>query len=75
MSLPLHICSASIVQNYRTFWVDVTSPALNFTNNSTSGSTSPTTTPTMTTDTSMHQPAPLSVSNNDDRDQGMKLAT
>ncbi|KAM9337587.1 putative ferric-chelate reductase 1 [Symphorus nematophorus] len=49
---------ASFVQNYRTFWVDVTSPALTFTNNGTGGSTSPTTTPTTTTNISIHQPAP-----------------
>ncbi|XP_044033181.1 putative ferric-chelate reductase 1 [Siniperca chuatsi] len=60
---------ASFVQNYRTFWVDVTSPALTFTNDSTGGTTSPATTPTTTSSTTtptttitIHQPAPPVIS-------------
>ncbi|XP_068566415.1 putative ferric-chelate reductase 1 [Cebidichthys violaceus] len=45
---------ASFVQNYNTFWVDVTSPAINFTNDNSGGSTRLPTTPTTTT----YQPAP-----------------
>uniref|UniRef100_A0A4W6EYT5 Uncharacterized protein n=1 Tax=Lates calcarifer TaxID=8187 RepID=A0A4W6EYT5_LATCA len=43
------LCSASFVQNFRTFWVDVTTPALTFTKPSTSGSASSTTPATTTT--------------------------
>ncbi|XP_068438416.1 putative ferric-chelate reductase 1 [Clinocottus analis] len=45
---------ASFVQNYRTFWVDVTSPAINFTDDNSGGSTHLPTTPT----TTIYQPAP-----------------
>ncbi|XP_074478137.1 putative ferric-chelate reductase 1 isoform X1 [Sebastes fasciatus] len=53
---------ASFVHNYTTFWVDVRSPAMTFTNDSTGGSTSLPTTPTTTSSTNtpitIHQPAP-----------------
>uniref|UniRef100_UPI0037E70F87 putative ferric-chelate reductase 1 n=1 Tax=Semicossyphus pulcher TaxID=241346 RepID=UPI0037E70F87 len=57
---------ASFVQNFRTFWVDITSPRLTFTNDSTGGSTSPPTTPsktsptttkTQTSTTTVHEPS------------------
>ncbi|AWP21016.1 putative ferric-chelate reductase 1 [Scophthalmus maximus] len=47
---------ASFVQNYRTFWVDVTSRSLGFINDSTGGSASPTA-PTHTSELPPAQPA------------------
>ncbi|KAM6970868.1 putative ferric-chelate reductase 1 [Tautogolabrus adspersus] len=55
---------AAIVQNYKTFWVDVTSPPLTFSNDRTGGSTSPptekspTTTTALTMTATVNQPAP-----------------
>ncbi|XP_020494263.2 putative ferric-chelate reductase 1 isoform X1 [Labrus bergylta] len=55
---------AAIVQNYRTFWVDVKSPALTFRKDSTGGSTStpqknsPTTTTALAMTAAVNQPAP-----------------
>lgn len=57
------LCSASFVQNYRTFWVDITSPALIFINDSYSGFSSSTTTRTATMATTIHQLIPTTVSN------------
>ncbi|XP_029314096.1 putative ferric-chelate reductase 1 [Cottoperca gobio] len=50
---------ASFVQNYRIFWVDVTSPVMTFTNDSNGGSASLPSTTTTTTTTKIQQPAPL----------------
>ncbi|XP_069368968.1 putative ferric-chelate reductase 1 [Paralichthys olivaceus] len=54
---------ASFVKNYKTFWVDVTSPVLTFSNDGSGGSTSlptPTITSSTTTTTILLQPTSLS---------------
>ncbi|XP_054479367.1 putative ferric-chelate reductase 1 [Anoplopoma fimbria] len=50
---PIQFC-ASFVQNYKTFWVDVTSPVMNFTNHNSGDSTRLPTPPT----TTIYQPVP-----------------
>uniref|UniRef100_A0A3B4X087 Putative ferric-chelate reductase 1 n=1 Tax=Seriola lalandi dorsalis TaxID=1841481 RepID=A0A3B4X087_SERLL len=47
---PVSFQPASFAQNFRTFWVSVTSPTVTFINNSTGGSETPPPSPTTTTD-------------------------